>query len=535
MSADHIVKSEMSKLLRVLWQPVRFWTRSARISRKVSALREIARIGTPYDAAPILHFALENDETIAAEAAETIRQLMLKTKRDEWTRLQPSAAFRTDSTVEPGQIARLSRLDPATLVHVLGVASMNGNGYVREAALKVLAQLDDSDILPYVLLRAADWVEPIRELARHILRQALRNFRVRDIAKYHPLVDRFERVERCDLSAVREEILQQLRCPAKRDELISCLHDRDMKVRLFCFQVLESETFTGSRFIEQALSDRAVDVRFWALKYLVRTGQVGEYLDRLLIDKSARIRLHVLQGLLDTSWEQIGGVVSRRIMDDVPAVRTLAQFIMRRNGQDPAVQYRERLSSAADVGAGTVAGLGETGQTSDSDVILPFLTDARSRVRAAAIAALHRLCPRESVDCVVGGLADPSGRVRKTCVRLLIGNRDPGLPPRVRAICEQGNDMAREAALDFLAWRGGFEALSDILQGMLDEDEAVKCSAQKHLSSWNAHYLVSPWSLESSRDWIPKIRELVRRHKEKGTRQDWQELERVISNIEKQR
>ena len=84
-----------------------------------------------------------------------------------------------------------------------------------------------------------------------------------------------------------------------------------------------------------------------------------------------------------------------------------------------------------------------------------------------------------------------------------------------------------------LAWRGGFEALSDILQAMLDESKAVRSTAQKYLSAWNTDYLVSPWALEFSREWLPKVRELIQHHREKETGWSWHELERLISDIER--
>ena len=249
--------------------------------------------------------------------------------------------------------------------------------------------------------------------------------------------------------------------------------------------------------------------------------------------RTARVRRRVLQELLGAPWQKVGPLAERLLTDDVPAVRSLAQFIARKNGQDLRAACLRSVSNEEGVKAGAVAGLGETGQASDSAMIEPFLAHERARLRAAAIAALHRLRPEESVGHVTNGLADPSGRVRKTCVRLLIGDRSPQLPPRVRAVYEEGNADTRVAALRFLAWRGGLEALSDVLQAMLDEDGGVRLAARGRLSKWMADYQASPWALRSSQEWIPRVKERLGLLAGEASDQELQELKYLISDIEK--
>ena len=67
---------------------------------------------------------------------------------------------------------------PKIGAHILGIASFDPDGYLREAALKEMEQLDTGNILPYVLLRLNDWVPQVATLAQDILKKMLDNKKV---------------------------------------------------------------------------------------------------------------------------------------------------------------------------------------------------------------------------------------------------------------------------------------------------------------------------------------------------------------------
>lgn len=56
----------------------------------------------------------------------------------------------------------LLNFTPEISVHLLGVASLNYNGYIREKALKLASGLSEAKMVPYILLRLSDWVLPVR-------------------------------------------------------------------------------------------------------------------------------------------------------------------------------------------------------------------------------------------------------------------------------------------------------------------------------------------------------------------------------------
>lgn len=65
-------------------------------------------------------------------------------------------------------LQQLENLPDDEKVHLLGIASMNASGYVREAAIQSLEKLDNPKIIPYLLMRLNDWVPTIREKSLNI-------------------------------------------------------------------------------------------------------------------------------------------------------------------------------------------------------------------------------------------------------------------------------------------------------------------------------------------------------------------------------
>lgn len=69
-------------------------------------------------------------------------------------------------------------LSPNDSVHLLGIASFDPDGYLREAALEEMAQLNTGNILPYILLRLNDRAQKNKSLAHKILKTILDNKKV---------------------------------------------------------------------------------------------------------------------------------------------------------------------------------------------------------------------------------------------------------------------------------------------------------------------------------------------------------------------
>jgi hypothetical protein len=71
---------------------------------------------------------------------------------------------------DPVAVLSGSGLEP---VWLHGILASNGNGFVREAAVRELARIQDGTELPFLLWRTTDRVEPVRDRAGHAIRNRL--------------------------------------------------------------------------------------------------------------------------------------------------------------------------------------------------------------------------------------------------------------------------------------------------------------------------------------------------------------------------
>jgi hypothetical protein len=93
-------------------------------------------------------------------------------------------------------------------VQLLGIASLNGNGYVREKAVRELSRLKNTDGLRFILLRLGDWVVEVRKAATAGVLSFLESRYIDNWLKQLTAIDWLLKVERVDLREIHNQIIQ---------------------------------------------------------------------------------------------------------------------------------------------------------------------------------------------------------------------------------------------------------------------------------------------------------------------------------------
>lgn len=420
---------------------------------------------------------------------------MRKIRPEEWTQLY--RAFR-HVHLRLADLPVLAGLPPDNAIELLGAASLNGNGFVRERALRHLADLGHARAVPYVLLRLGDWVQQVREEAERALRRLMDAGHVEPFLNHHVLTEHLHRVGRVDLAEIYAAIASHLRDPRHRPLLLYRLASADERQRLFIYRVLKPELEHDQDLVAAAAQDRSPTVRAWAAEFLAREKLANHHdlLRRLLRDRVPRVRLAVLQWLPSPTPLSLQDEVAEQIFADSRSVRDVALFLLRREGHtDVADRYRARLTStyAEGVQPGWVAGLGETGQPTDLPLVRPFLHAPRSKVREAALRAAGRLDFPAVRREVLKVLEDRSSRVRRAAVTLLSGHRDEEIVARARRLMREGSEPTQWTAFTLLGSRDGWEVVPDILSGLMAESERIRQTAWVRLDDWYRRHQTQGW------------------------------------------
>jgi hypothetical protein len=136
---------------------------------RVAALHRIGELGHPAAVPRLAGFLDPSKRHEAAAALQAIGHLLQSAKPAELRRLdleiRRQAPYWGFGKLRAKDVARLRSLSGESLA-AAAICSMHRSGYVREAAVRELAVRRDTLELPYLILRAADWVPGVRRLAQ---------------------------------------------------------------------------------------------------------------------------------------------------------------------------------------------------------------------------------------------------------------------------------------------------------------------------------------------------------------------------------
>ncbi|GAG61673.1 unnamed protein product, partial [marine sediment metagenome] len=321
--------------------------------------------------------------------------------------------------------------------HLLGIASFDPNGFVRQTALQEMAHLDTEVILPYVLLRWHDWVPQVCQQAQILLENLLksRTVSLQQLTWCRLLLEKLADPSlRVNLKPIQELLFNYI----QQFELQEVMHvfkqAHDWQDKRFLLKVFADCLQNNQTFLESLLEDRSSEIRWWVLKEdifsaarekkktatFLKTSNsyYKSIIEQLAHDKNARVRFYALwhiEVFVPKSEQQhYLFLFVEALIDENYKVRQQARSVL--TDQDQHLAYL--LAKPTPVTPGLLKAFGELGIADARVFIHNYLTDERPALRAAALYAAG--CLALSIDQeLVQGLKDPSAKVRKMAVAIL--------------------------------------------------------------------------------------------------------------------
>ncbi|MEW2513781.1 hypothetical protein [Streptomyces sp. NPDC046870] len=363
----------------------------------------------------------------------------------------------------------------------LALALCHRDGRIRQEALRQSVRYPG--LLPLVVIRCADWVGPVREHARQLLREALNV----DLAL--GLASLVLRVGRRDRGAFGVDVLGQILRQASRGQLAVLFADPDRIVRRFAYRLaIEGRLLRPAELARAAAWDQDTVVQdLCATAALTALGDEGAYegvLPLLLSARNPRIRSAGVTALRRAGRsEQAEPFLS----DRSALVRACARYVIRQQGCDPAAWYRERCTAPDDpeLPPGAVIGLAECGNREDAELLRPLLVHPAAGVRARAVAGLRAL------DCADAKqlrplLDDPApGVVRETVTALLPSVQELPADWLLERTSSERPRHVRVGAFRLLDARGGIVALRAAVALCEDPEVKLRTWAAQSVQRWH--------------------------------------------------
>lgn len=419
------------------------------------------------------------------QCAARLAGLMRELTPEQWPTLYASFAC---AEVRPQDVKVLAALAPDDAVEMLGVATLNRDGYVREPAVRAIAQLQHSRAIPYLLLRLGDWVEPVRLAATEALRMLMTPGNAPVFLEHHRLLQHLSAIRRVNLTDIRREIADYLSSEPVRPVLMQQLRSEQPSVRLFRYQILAESGELRKASVQAAAQDPSPAIRRWIAGRVARGEQPApDDLRRALIrDRSAFVSTTMVRWLSEDDVRRFRDDLTELAFANARTIRRAARFKLRGEAIDFAALARERLiASGGAVAPGVVATLADTGDASDLPALRDFLDHPRSAVRAAAMAGLARLDPEGALPSALARLDDTSGRVRREAIEAIRALPQHLWLDSVRQALASGPARAQAAALRLLSQLVGWESLAAAMQAVVSEHQSVRRRGEAAMLAWS--------------------------------------------------
>lgn len=458
-------------------------SRTPNSSERIEAIKELASLNNWYYDDVILAATRSSEPPVREIAAEVLagRVRRIATVRGAEERLSQLGVWKSD----PAFWA--SSLPSEHALALVSLASVNKDGYARQAALKQMRAAPHTAYLPFILRRLGDWVPQVREQATDALKHHMDLRFRKGFLQAMPEIESLLAIRRVDLKPVHEFVMTWVVAgtePTTLMEEIKSVSDAS-RFRVVRF-MLRHEQY-GEVLMRAFLSDRNFLVRLSAARHLAgrAEGWIGQLLVDVLRDDFQPIRSLALRELI------IRGKASQSILydaltDTAFSMRDQSRKMLSLDTERLVRFYMEQLAARQRV-VGGILGLADIGRAGDADIVLPFISEPDRDVRMAALSALKKLAPLKARAHAMVLLIDPNKRIRGLAQSILLEQHDEGVVERSRELMASSESMHRMVGLSLLNKFGGWQPLADTLGACLDASPQVADQAWANLDAWTSY------------------------------------------------
>jgi HEAT repeat protein len=492
-----------------------FWSRADDLFAMLAA---IANRGEMLAVPSLLPIICNRNKKISQAAATAIQALLVDVQHldlvylDQYMRtLGPwSSGHRGGPGFGPHDVPRLSLLQHGSELS-LGLASFHRDGFVREAATRALAGVTSGMELPFLLIRANDWIEQVREVATQALRERADREYVPHLVRNLPLIARLRKAGRRDHAPLVQALEDIVAGEAAFRDLIAAIGGSDRHLRRAGISVAIARGKVSVCLNSLASADAMVRLRSAILLFEKLPLIDGCPLaDELAGDGFSAVRREALRYAIERCSHRLHERITGAMCDRSVSVRHVGIFYARNKlDLDAAVFYRAALESGShqDI-APCIAGLGDTGTIEDVSMLRPLVGHRLPRVQRAALQAIAALGFDGNEDVFFTALASPQPGVSRKARELLVKVPLRGECPAIeRAMLDSAYAHVRNNALSVLASTGKWSGLRYILLALQRNDSPLNEIAARSVSRWihdHNRSLIQPQA-----DDVPRIESLL--------------------------
>lgn len=489
---------DIDKCIQILHEKPKWFFQKENIADKLQCFDKIQKAGTPNTIYSLINFLRNDNALLQAKAAETILYLFgkLKSLNDYSESLKYLDIEKSDLDFYKVDF------DESTYVQLLGIASLNGSGYVREKAVEELARLKNTEGLKFILLRLGDWVSVVRSKAIAAILSFLEITYIDDLLKQLPTVEWLLKVKRIDLGDIHNQIIQFILAQEFSEEFYLKIKQLDDRTRFHFYKYFLNNKPPNAEQLNRLVEERNPLVRLELIKHLSSFDTViqKQVIGRFLQDRSARIRLEALY-LSKRFSPDFDSQIFLLLSDRSTSIRELCRRLLEDKGIDFAAIYRQRISQKMFL-SGSLLGLSETGTSADLPIFENYISGEKSKLVIACLIAINHFNDEKAKHYSLVLLVHPIKKVRDSAVEILAKGIDNETLKKVRLIYEKSDIDIKKTILKLYNIIGGWNIVGDLLLALYDKNISIQNLGWQLLERWrlnSTRLFITPSKIELER------------------------------------
>jgi HEAT repeat protein len=481
-------KPETQELLRQIWSKPPVLDRFRhKPDHRPPPIRQIAEGGDIAALPFVFELVFDKSSEVAETAMECVHRLLSNTPVHALPVLEENVRrysyfldkWRDWNWLQPAHVAILPK-HSVFGSSLLGVMSFHPSGFVREAAVRELDRIEYGSELPFLLLRANDWVEPVRNLAKSAIQRRLRPSYFEDFASNAHLVLRLAESGRDRHDDLIRWFMDQLIDSQHETVLLELLQGHNRWLKRMCFQrALDVDSERRKSLVLLGLRANDVVVRFEAARQArlsFASDELNAALQLMEADHFMPVRREALLARIERYPDNAADILDKALFDQHSSIRELARFHLKKIGRTEfAADYRKAVTTRPLIG---LMGLSEAGSADDVKLALPFLLHPGVALRLAAISLVVNFGGDGCTEELLTGLQDDSKKVTLAAKRGLQAHCADLSPERLCGISQ--NDPRQHvqlAAAEVLDKTGSWRAVPYLLRLCVQPNEQLASRA----------------------------------------------------------
>lgn len=294
-------------------------------------------------------------------------------------------------------------------IMILGLASFHPNGYIREKALYKLIKYNNSKIMPFIIIRACDWVHEIRKEAQDMLLNMIQIDNLTYIVKNIMLIDKIrENIEGLKIhyryydvkakTIKKDEVFLQ-KIYTGIESILNCTKNESIVRHILAEAVLSKDEYVQEYSLNKIISNDMLPhkeiieltskvknqiICFKSMKLILeklKDEEVIKFKDDLDKINGSRAKVELIIRLYESGFLQTAEDLKPYALSKYASVRDIARFYMRKCGFNDFFKFYADISDITENKKAAILGMCETCKVEEMDMVAKYFKNSSSKIK----------------------------------------------------------------------------------------------------------------------------------------------------------